>query len=54
MSAVTGSPPPADQGAKDSELEAAVKRFQELRTKEQQIIAKINEMVSQEAEYRLA
>lgn len=34
------------------ELEAAVKRFQELRSKEQQLLGKISEMASQEQEFR--
>jgi Iap family predicted aminopeptidase len=38
--------------AKDMELEAAVKRFQELRSREQQLLAKITEMAAQESEYR--
>jgi tRNA A37 methylthiotransferase MiaB len=44
---------PAEAAAKEAELEVAVKRFQELRSKEQQLLTKINEMVAQEAEYRL-
>jgi len=42
----------ASEKATDGELEAAVKRFQELRSKEQQVLTKINEMVSQEQEFR--
>jgi len=34
------------------ELEAAVKRFQELRSREQQLLTKITEMAAQESEYR--
>lgn len=44
--------PSAEAAVKEAELEQAVKRFQELRSKEQQLLTKINEMVSQEAEYR--
>jgi hypothetical protein len=42
----------ATSEAKDMELEAAVKRFQELRSREQQLLTKITEMAAQESEYR--
>ncbi len=39
-------------GDKEAVLEAAVKRFQELRSREQQLLSKISEMASQEQEFR--
>jgi hypothetical protein len=41
-------------GAKEGtpEIDAAVKKFQELRSKEQMMVTKVTELTSQEAEYR--
>ena len=50
MSAKGGDGEAAPSGA---EVEAAVKRFQELRSKEQQLLQKISEMAAQEQEFRL-
>ena len=49
-----GSSAGSGSESKDAELEVAVKKFQELRRQEQAIYTKINEMSSQEMEYRCA
>ena len=42
-----------DAAPSGTEVEVAVKRFQELRSKEQQLLQKISEMAAQEQEFRL-